>query len=128
MSDTYKTELHGVPVDVLPLPDERGFVRKVIQKRLDYADRLLGLEPGSTVTFDDSAYGRIEEMSGNNPKYALKIFERICQMAQERREPIPFTVTADHINQTGFTREMLEQASDLAFDMRVIHVEPWWQR
>jgi hypothetical protein len=128
MTEPYKTELHGVPVEVLPLPNEKGIVKAVIQKRLGYAHEMLGIKPEDGITFDDSAYARIEEISGGNPKYALRIFEYVCKMAQKRREHVPFTVTADHVDQTGFTREMFERAPDMAFDVNVIYTTPWWQK
>ncbi len=100
----------------IEIPTNRSMVRPVVERRLDFAHKAMGQEPGSFIRFDDSGYAALEELTGGNPGFTLyavsRVFDRYVQNLPEDAQP-PHVVTGDDVRQTGVSREAWEAWDDM---------------
>lgn len=113
---------------VIEMKMEPGFVRKAVQRRLDFATTQAGLPlDEAPLKLDEDAFARLEELSNNSIGLALLAlglaFQRVLPFKK-----IPCTLTAADIDSLGITTEDLKQLWDDPFRNAVtIEVKPWWE-
>ena len=78
-----------------------------IQKRLDFAERLCGVAPGSLIQVTDSAYQAIADVTHASPGLALEVIKMIMPSAEQLSQNRPYTITEANIKNLGLTYEAL---------------------
>ena len=83
------------------MPLDPQMIRPFIEKRLDYAHEMAGVEKDSIIRFEDSAYAAIEVLTNGNLGFTQYALMRILG-AQGPKEP-PYVVTGSLVESLGIT-------------------------
>ena len=114
---------------VIRLECSADHMRSVIQKRLDFAERQCGVEPGSLVQVTDSAYQAIADVTQASQGLALEVMKMVMPSAEQMAQNRPYIITEDHIKKLGLTYEALcEYWNGPLRGVTVIHVKPWYEQ
>ena len=118
-----------IPAAIVMLDNDKSAARKVIEARLRYIDNKLGVESGSILRVDDSAYREIEDLTEGNPGFVLYIMRRLLPRAEQLEKTRPYVITGEHVKQLHTSKEEFEAWWDSPLkNATVIELKPWYEQ
>jgi len=104
-------------------------LKGVIAKRIAYAEMKAGVSSGSILTFDESGYHALYNLTQGSVGLALDVMRIILQTVGEQLTTSPpYVVNRARIEELGLTFEYLEKNYDDPLkDAELIRVRPWWE-
>ncbi len=93
---------------IIRMPDSSvEHTKAIIQKRIAFAEKQCGFEPGSIVQITDPAHQAICDLTHSSPGLALEVVNRVMPSAEQMANNQPYIITEKHINQLGLTFQAL---------------------
>ena len=116
--------LFGENVEIVHMPEPtRDSIKKVIEKRIRFAEEQTKIPKDHALVVDESAYDTIFEISRNSIGLALLLLRLTLENRPIYQGKPPYRLTSDHVRSMGFTYESLAQYWDSQLrDATIIHM------